>query len=83
LSANQRAYSIPEIIAKIAKIAKKAIRGRTVIGWRFRNAWIHATEVGLFFRDKDIHGRKDPHECGGTLPAWLFCIEVIVFNVVC
>jgi hypothetical protein len=44
---------------------------------------VYATEGGLFFRDKDIHGRKNPHECGGTLPAWLFCIGVLVFKGVC
>jgi hypothetical protein len=57
---------IPEIKAR------KAIRER-IIMWQFRNAWIYAMDGGLTFRDKDIHGRKDPHECGGTLPA---CLDV-------
>jgi len=60
---------IPEIIAK------KAIRKPSVPEWRFRNAWVYATEGGLFFRDKNIHRRKNLHECGGALPAWLTVLE--------
>jgi len=36
---------------------------------------------GLFFRDKDIHGRKDPHECGGTLPAWLIVLAGRIYKI--
>jgi hypothetical protein len=71
---------IPEIKAKIAK---EAIRGRTGIHHRFRNALEYATGGRLASGDKDIHGQKNPHECGGTRPAWLFCIEVLVFKGVC
>jgi hypothetical protein len=66
LSANQRAYSIPEIISKI--IAKNAIRERTCVH-DFRNGFTDAAG-GCVNGDKDIHGQKNPHECGGTRPAW-------------
>jgi hypothetical protein len=72
--------SIPEIIAKIAK---EAIRGRTGIHDKFRNALNNATGGRLASEDKDIHGQKNPHECGGTRPAWLFCMGVMVFKRVC
>jgi len=64
--------SIPEIIAKIAK---EAIRERSVWKWRFRNTWVYAMDGGLTFREKDIHGQKNPHECGGTLPAYIFVLK--------
>jgi len=71
---------IPEIIAKIAK---EAIRERTGIHNIFRNGFTDATGGRLASGDKDIHGQKNPHECGGTRPAWLFCIEVFVFKGAC
>jgi len=82
---NQRAYSIPEIIPviKAKKIAKEAIRERTGIRNNFRNALDYATGGRLASGDKDIHGQKNPHECAGTRPAWLFCMGVMVFKRVC
>jgi hypothetical protein len=77
---NQRAYSIPEIIAKIAK---EAIRERTGISDKFRNSLTDATDGRIASKDKDIHGQKNPHECGGTRPACSICIGVLVFKGVC
>jgi hypothetical protein len=61
----KRELLIPEIIAK------KAIRERSVVRWRFRNACAYAMDGGLALRDKGIHERKNTHGRCGTLPAYL------------
>jgi len=83
LSANQRAYSIPEIKLIIkAKKANNAWPCGPCVRKLFRNGFTDAAG-GWVNGDKDIHGQKNPHECGGTRPACSICIEVLVFKGVC
>jgi hypothetical protein len=67
---------IPEIIPVIkAKKAKNTGPYGLRVQRFFRNVFTDATGGRLASGDKDIHGQKNPHECGGTRPAYIFVLK--------
>jgi len=63
------------------KKAKEAVAG-ALLPRLFRSG-VHAPDGCQSNGDKGIHGQKNPHECGGTLPACPFGMGVMVFICEC